>query len=231
MTSALLRFLSASSLSLILTYVIMTLNRMRTQQIPLQLEWLVQSMITSAAGMLVCVASAASSIFSTYVINWLLYISTLYFLLFTTKFAYSTFCKKANLFFIAAIRLIFEACCFFIIIDLFLIRMGASYKSRAFNVYSFVYEMKSLIFIICACVSIIYCCVSMVGLKGKAKYRASVVVQKIAAAVLPVLHLVIYYQCFPSLQHGIALYILVFLACVSTSFYNATFEGGRFLTK
>lgn len=208
-------------------FVPKTIKIINKNTMPYHLEWLAQSLICFL------IVNAYNLIFAANIVNmrpeyikvlhWLVYISLIYFSLFTTKFVTKKCETSARLYTLFS-QLIFGLVAIYAIIEVFISRMDSMYTPQNENVYTFIYGFKDCLFIIQLLASIIFCAYTI----KKLKYRKSVLSIKIIIVLITAIFLVSYYitALFPIF---FIIYEISTFICIQLTKYNVMNEGGRFL--
>jgi hypothetical protein len=199
----------------------------RSNKMPYQLEWLSQSLICfvtiQAYNLLTCLGIIKMRPEYYDVLHWLVYISFMYFMLFTTKYG-TNHIEKAMRLFILVSHLIFGLVTMFIVMDIFVNRMGPNYSLQSHNLYSFIYSLKNYTFLFEFTSALILNVFSMKRLP----YKKTVLWTKFILQISLGLFLMSYYVVglFPMF---FLTYELAITICIILTMTNVFKEKGRFL--
>lgn len=199
----------------------------KENKIPYQLEWLSQSLICFTIiqiyNFLVCVGILPIGNEYYDALHWLVYVSFLYFMLFTTKYATKK-CELAARLFTLISHIVFCFVTIFIVMDIFTLRMGPEYASQSYNIYNFVYNLKHFTFLVeigVSCAMNIYTCKML-------KYRKTVLISKWTLQAALFFFILSYYivKLFPIF---FIIYEMSITFCIFLTMKNVFYDKGRFL--
>lgn len=220
-------FISVLGLCFSRYYIPKTIKIINKNTMPYHLEWLAQSLICFL------IINLYNIIFITKIVDlrpeyikvlhWSVYISLLYFNLFTTKFITKK-CEFVTRIYTLVTQLVFGMVAVYAIMEIFMSRMGPMYVPQNENAYTFIYNFRPIMFFMHFILSVVYCIYTCV----KQKYKKSVIFIKISVLFVTASFLLSYFisSLFPIF---FIIYEIFTFICMQLTRRNVLTEGGRFL--
>lgn len=200
----------------------------KINQIPYQLEWLGQAIISFAICQIYTLLTFSHitpglGIYHE-VFHWMVYLTLIYFSLFSTKFVTKK-CELVSKLFIFVSHMNLGAATIYLFMSVFMVRMGRDYTPQSLNLYTWFYEFKPVFFILETFTFLIYNIYTWKKLNFKFHVNIIKWILQICIAVF-----MMSYFIYPLANMFFIIFEVSIFTALTLIMYNVLHEKGRFLS-